>query len=43
MNEISHRMLNSCLVILAVIGVFLSFFILVGAVLLASGLSAGIL
>jgi len=41
MDEIHRRMLNSCLVILTVIGLFISLILITGAVVLLLGLQPG--
>lgn len=41
MDEISRRMLNSCLVIIAVLCLFVSLILILGAGLLATGLITG--
>jgi hypothetical protein len=41
MKEIHRRMLNSCLVILTVIGLFISILFITGAVILLLGLQSG--
>jgi hypothetical protein len=41
MNEIYRRLFNSCLVILTVIGLFISFIFIIGAVVLLLGPQSG--